>query len=57
MDCAYEMGAGYVFTNENSGPFYMNYLEGYDINDYQPMYELPKNPCAVAKEQQSIGDR
>jgi iron complex outermembrane receptor protein len=34
MDCAFELGAGYVFTNENRGPFYMNYLEGYDINDY-----------------------
>lgn len=34
MDCAFELGAGYVFTNETNGPFYMNYLEGYNINDY-----------------------
>ncbi len=34
MDCAFELGAGYVFTNETRGPFYMNYLEGYNINDY-----------------------
>jgi len=31
--CEYS-GAGYVFTNETWGPFIMNYLEGYDINDY-----------------------
>jgi iron complex outermembrane receptor protein len=46
MDCAYEMGAGYVFTNENYGPFYMNYLEGYDINDYLPMSNAA-DPCSV----------
>ena len=31
--CEYS-GAGYVFTNELWGPFYMNYLDGYDVNDY-----------------------
>ena len=31
--CEY-YGAGYVFTNETWGPFYMNYLDGYDANDY-----------------------
>jgi len=47
MDCAFEMGAGYVFTNENFGPFYMNYLEGYDINDYQPV-PTSTEPCTLA---------